>query len=425
MAGNVSRLLNGTFIPKMVRVKQSFPRPRIDSAEVADHVLEQLREDRFKAQIRSGMRVCIAVGSRGIANIAILARAVVDFCIEQGALPFIVPAMGSHGGATAKRQAEILATLGVTEASMGCPVVSCMDTVQIGITPDGRPVCIDRNAAQADAIILTCRVKPHTGFRGAYESGVMKMMAIGLGKQVGAESCHFRGLDKLGESIVTYGRIIRDNAPVAMAVAVVENAYDETARIDVLLPEEFDAKEPLLLKEAFSNMARLLFDKCDVLIVDRIGKNISGDGMDPNITGRFVSPNVKGGISSKSVGILGLTKETHHSGVGMGLADAICKRLWDDLDLDETYPNTITSKETSPVKIPPILDNDRETIQFCIRIANDIDLAHPRMIRISNTMELEHIMISEAMLEEARHIDGLTIESEPFELSFDENGNLF
>lgn len=423
MGENVARLLRDTRIPKMVRVKQSFPRPRIESAEIADHVLAQLK--RFKAQIRPNMRICIAVGSRGIANIATIARAVVDFCLAQGAQPFIVPAMGSHGGATAEGQTEILATLGVTEATMGCPVISCMDTVQIGVTPDGRPVRIDRNAAQADAIILTCRVKPHTGFRAAYESGVMKMMAIGLGKQAGAESCHFRGLDHLAESIVTYGRIIRDNAPVVMAVAIVENAYDETAKIEALAPEEFDEKEPLLLKEAFSNMARLLFDECDVLIVDRIGKNISGDGMDPNITGRFVSPNVHGGIFSKSVGVLGLTKETHHSGVGMGLADAVCRRLWDDLDLDATYPNTITSKETLPVKIPPIMRNDRETIQFCIRIANDIDLENPRIIRISNTMEMEHILISEAMIEEARGRDGLTIEGEPFEMSFDENGNLF
>lgn len=425
MSGSVSRLLADTYIPKMVRVKQTFARPRIEPENVPDYVAKLLRDSCIDTQLQPGMRVCIAVGSRGIANIVPVVREIAAFCLRKGTNPFVVPAMGSHGGATAQGQREILAALGVTEESVGCPIVSDMQTVQIAVTPDGRPVRIDRHAAKADAIILTCRIKPHTGFRGAYESGIMKMMAIGLGKQEGAESCHSRGLDYLAEGIVTYGRLVRDNAPVALAVACVENAYDETAKIVALAPNEFDAREPELLKEAFSNMARLHFDECDVLIVDRIGKNISGDGMDPNITGRFVSAKVQGGIRAKRVGILGLTRETHHSGVGMGLADAVCKRLWDDLDFDATYPNTITSKAIEPAKIPPIMRNDKETIQFCIRTAEDIDLRHPRIIRIANTMELEHIMISEAMVAEALHKPELSIESEAFDMSFDENGNLF
>lgn len=425
MGGVVSELLKDVKIPKMVRVQQKFARPKIEPADIPDVILELLKERKFSDRIKPGMNVCITAGSRGIANVNIITKTLVDYCKKKGAKPFIVPAMGSHGGATAEGQAEILASYGITEKTMGCPIVSSMETVEIGVTEEGHHVRIDKHAAAADAIIISCRIKPHTGFRGPYESGIMKMMAIGLGKQEGAEMCHAAGIKYMAHLVPMFGRTIRDNAPVVFALATLENAFDETAKLIALTAEEFDEWEPIYLKEAFANMPRLLFDECDLLIVDKIGKNISGDGMDPNITGTFATPYATGGIKAQRVCVLGLTEESHHSGVGMGMADAASKRLLEQVDLEVTYPNAITSTVLEPVKIPPIMESDKEAIQLCLRTANEIDKKNPRIIRIANTLELEHIMVSEAMLVEAQNNPNLLVEGEAFEMEFDENGNLW
>ena len=425
MGGVVSALLKDVPIPRMVKVRQVFPRPRIEPEQIPETIHNLLAEEKFASRIQPGMRVCITAGSRGIANIVSITKALADFCKERGASPFVVPAMGSHGGATAEGQREVLAALGVTEQAVGCPILSSMETVEIGVTEEGHHVRIDRFAASADAIIVSCRIKAHTGFRGPYESGIMKMMAIGLGKQEGAEMCHEAGIKHMARLVPMFGRTIRDHAPVVFALATIENAFDETAKIVALTAEEFDEWEPVYLKEAFRNMPKLLFGSCDVLIVDKIGKNISGDGMDPNVTGTFATPYASGGIKAQRVCVLGLTEESHHSGVGMGMADASTKRLLSQVDLEMSYPNAITSTVLEPVKIPPILDNDREAIQICIRTANEIDKNNPRVIRIANTLELEHILISEAMLEEARTHSDIIIESDPFEMEFNEEGNLW
>lgn len=424
MSSVISELLGGVYIPKMARVRQRFPRPQIKPEAIPETIFQLLEEDKFSEKIQPGMSVCITAGSRGIANIALITRTLVEYCIKRGAKPFIVPAMGSHGGALAEGQREILAALGITEETMGCPIRATMETVKVGETEEGHSVRIDKYAAAADAIIVSCRIKPHTGFRGPYESGIMKMMAIGLGKQEGAEACHGVGAKHMARMVPMFGRVIRDNAPIAFALATIENAYDETAKLIALTPDEFDEMEPVYLKEAFANMPRLLFDSCDLLIVDWIGKNISGDGMDPNVTGAFGTPYASGGIDAKRICALRLTEESHHSAVGMGLADAISKKLWEQVDLDVTYPNAITSTVLEPVKIPPIMENDRLAIQLCLHTANEMDRNAPRIIRISNTLSLEHIMVSEAMLEEAKRHSDITIEGVPEELQFDEEGNL-
>lgn len=424
MSSVISALLGGAYIPKMVRVRQHFPRPQIKPEAIPETIFHLLEQEKFAEKIQPGMSVCITAGSRGIANIALITRTLVEYCIKRGAKPFIVPAMGSHGGALAEGQREILAALGITEETMGCPIRATMETVKVGETEEGHSVRIDKYAAAADAIIVSCRIKPHTGFRGPYESGIMKMMAIGLGKQEGAEACHGVGAKHMARMVPMFGRVIRDNAPIAFALATIENAYDETAKLIALTPDEFDEMEPVYLKEAFANMPRLLFDSCDLLIVDWIGKNISGDGMDPNVTGAFGTPYASGGIDAKRICALRLTEESHHSAVGMGLADAISKKLWEQVDLDVTYPNAITSTVLEPVKIPPIMENDRLAIQLCLHTANEMDRNAPRIIRISNTLSLEHIMVSEAMLEEAKRHSDITIEGVPEELQFDEEGNL-
>ena len=424
MSSVISELLGGVYIPKMARVRQHFPRPQIKPGAIPETIFHLLEQEKFAEKIQPGMSVCITAGSRGIANIALITRTLVEYCIKRGAKPFIVPAMGSHGGALAEGQREILAALGITEETMGCPIRATMETVKVGETEEGHSVRIDKYAAAADAIIVSCRIKPHTGFRGPYESGIMKMMAIGLGKQEGAEACHGVGAKHMARMVPMFGRVIRDNAPIAFALATIENAYDETAKLIALTPDEFDEMEPVYLKEAFANMPRLLFDSCDLLIVDWIGKNISGDGMDPNVTGAFGTPYASGGIDAKRICALRLTEESHHSAVGMGLADAISKKLWEQVDLDVTYPNAITSTVLEPVKIPPIMENDRLAIQLCLHTANEMDRNAPRIIRISNTLSLEHIMVSEAMLEEAKRHSDITIEGVPEELQFDEEGNL-
>ena len=425
MNSTVSNLIKEVEIPRFVKVKQRFERPCIDIDKIPETVEILLRSKKFSNKILPGMNVCITAGSRGIANIDIILKTIVEYCRKRKAKPFIVPAMGSHGGATAEGQTDILAALGITEKTMGCPIVSSMETVQIGLTGEGHRVYIDKNAAEADAIIVCCRIKPHTCFRGPFESGIMKMMTIGLGKQYGAEACHASGFKHMAHLIPLFGRVVRDNAPIVFAVASLENAFDETAKIVALLPGEFEAEEPELLKEAFSYSARIWFDDCDVLIVDQIGKDISGDGMDPNITGTFCTPYASGGIKAERVCILGLTEASKGNGNGVGMAHVISKRLKDQFDPEISYPNAITSTVLQPVSIHMTMQNDKETIQMCIRTCNQADRKNLRIIRIKDSLHIEHIWVSEAMLEEAKRNPNLKIESEPEHLPFDEAGNLW
>lgn len=421
----VADLVKDTYVPKMFRVKQVFPRPKIEKEEIPGIIQNLLSQEKFASRIKPGMRIAITAGSRGVANVALTTRCIADFVKSRGASPFVVPAMGSHGGATAEGQKALLAGYGVTEEQVGCPILSSMEVKKIGVNEEGGDVYIDKNAAEADGIILGCRIKPHTAFRGAYESGMMKMMAIGLGKQYGAEVCHEAGFKNMAKNVPLFGKCIIKNAPILFAVPTIENAFDETCRILAVAAEDIEAEEPGLLKEAFSYMPRILVDSCDVLIVDQIGKNFSGDGMDPNITGTFCTPYASGGIDSQRVVVLDLSPETHGNGLGIGLASATTKRVYDQLDLAAMYPNAITCTVLTGVRIPLVMESDKEAIQVCIKSCNEIDKKHPRVVRIPNSLQLEHIMLSEAYLEEIKGNPNLIVESEPEYLPFDEDGNLW
>ncbi len=421
----VADLVKDTYVPRMFRVKQNFPRPRIEKEEIPDVINGLLSQEKFALRIKPGMRIAITAGSRGVANVALTTRCIADFVKSRGASPFVVPAMGSHGGATAEGQKALLAGYGVTEENVGCPILSSMEVKKIGVNEEGGDVYIDKHAAEADGIILGCRIKPHTAFRGPYESGMMKMMAIGLGKQYGAEVCHEAGFKNMAKNVPLFGKCIIKNAPVLFAVPTIENAFDETCRILAVAAEDIEAQEPELLKEAFTYMPRILVDSCDVLIVDQIGKNFSGDGMDPNITGTFCTPYASGGIASQRVAVLDLSPETHGNGLGIGMASATTKRVYDQLDLASMYPNAITCTVLTGVRIPLVMESDKEAIQVCIKSCNEIDKKNPRIVRIPNSLQLEHIMLSEAYLDEIRDIPGLDVESEPEELPFDEDGNLW
>ena len=306
--GVLEEMLDPIPLPRTLRIRQRFDDDYI--ADVEAETLERLRASGQLARIRPGQKVAITVGSRGVDRIDQITRATVRAIKEAGGEPFIVPAMGSHGGATAQGQVEVLAHLGVTEASVGAPIRSSMEVVELGRLENGLPVYADRIAAQeADAIVVVNRVKPHTAFRGRVESGLLKMLAIGLGKQKGAEATHQLGFGHMAENILKMSRVMIAKLPILFGVATVENAYDRSCLIEVVPAGLMEEREPALLEEAKRRMPRIPFDRFDVLVVDYIGKNISGDGMDPNITGRFPTPFAKGGPEVTKVVVLDLTEE--------------------------------------------------------------------------------------------------------------------
>lgn len=421
----ISQLVSDVALPKMFKVRQHFPRPKIERDDIPDVVAQCLGEEKIAATIRPGMRIAITAGSRGVANVALITKSIAAFVKARGAQPFVVPAMGSHGGATAEGQRDILAGYGIVEDYVGCPIVSSMDVVNIGKNEEGTDVFIDKQAAGADGIIVSCRIKPHTAFRGPYESGIMKMMAIGLGKQHGAEVCHAEGFKNMAKNVPLFGKAILQHAPILFGLATIENAFDETCKIVAVHADDVVEQEPPLLQEAFTYMPKILVDECDVLVVDQIGKNFSGDGMDPNITGTFCTPYATGGIKSQRVCVLDLSPETHGNAIGLGYSSATTKRVFDQLDLPSMYPNAITCTVLGGVRIPIVMESDKEAIQVCVRTCNEIDKTNPRIVRIPNSLHIEHIMLSEAYYEAAQQMPNLTIESEPDYLPFNENGDLW
>ena len=422
--GAIRTLLQDVTVPKMARIRQVFDDTHIAEQDIPKVLREQLSQPAIADAIPAGGEVAITVGSRGVANIPLITKTIADFVKEKGATPFIVPAMGSHGGAMAEGQRLIIESYGVTEEAMGCEIRASMETVQIGTTEDGRPVRIDKHAAEADGIIVAGRIKPHTAFRGPYESGLMKMMAIGLGKQYGASIVHNDGFGEFYHNIPDFGNAILKHSKVLFGIGLIENAYDETREIHALTPQEIIDEEPALLLKAKSYMPRILFDSCDVLIVDEIGKNISGDGMDPNISGRFPTEFASGGIDAQKVAVLDLTNATHGNANGIGLSDVTTRRVLNKMDFEQTYPNSITNKLTGILKIPMVMDSDKLAIQMAVRTCLGIDEAAPRVIRIKNTMKMEYIEISESLLEDARKNPAIEICSEAAPLPFDAQDNL-
>ena len=422
----ISNLLKDVKIPKMFHAVQEFKKDRIEPERIPALVYEQLSRPEISRTVKPGMEIAITAGSRGVANVDVITKAIVDFCKEKGAKPFIVPAMGSHGGATPEGQLEVLAGFNITEETMGCPIRSSMETVLLGYSEYGKPVYQDKNAHEADGIILSCRIKPHNAFRGKYESGVLKMLVVGLGKQKGAESVHSDGMDNMARNIPANGRVALENSKILFAIPCVENAYDETALIEAIPTDQIFDREPELLKIAASNMPSILVGEADVLVVNEMGKNYSGTGVDPNISGTWSNDYVSGGLKVKRTCFLDLTDCSHGNANGIGLASVITARMFEKLDLNKIYMNSFTSTVLKSAMMPPVVANDREAIQACIRTANRIDRDHVRMVRIKNTLHIGEIMLSESYYEDVANgkYPGLTAVSEPAELLFDEEGNL-
>ncbi len=421
--GVVAGILDSVPLPRMAKINQIFEDNSIkDIAAVID---KEFAKPEIASCIKPGMDVAIAAGSRGIANLALIIREVVRNVKALGGKPFIFPAMGSHGGATDEGQREVLNSYGITEESIGAPIRSSMETVIIGSTQNNKPVHIDKHAAAADGIILVARVKPHTAFRGPVESGLMKMAVIGLGKQKGAESCHQDGFGNMAKNLELFGTVILEKTKLMFGVAIVENAFDNTSKIEAVLKERIKTREPELLDEARGLMPKIQFPKFDILIVDQIGKNFSGDGADPNITGTYCTPYASGGPECQRYVILDISDESHGNAVGMGMADFITKRLYDKIDFDASYPNALTSTVVSGVRLPMVLKNDRSALQAAVFTAVGIDKIRPKIVRIKNSSHVEEIWISEALLEEARRIAEVRIIEDAKDFPFNREGNLW
>ena len=412
-------------LPNMVRIKQHIEAPVVEDIPAA--VRGELDEIEASSLVKRGDRIAITGGSRGIANIDIVIKATVDYLKELGAKPFIVPAMGSHGGATAEGQRDVLAHYGITEQTVGAPIEATMDTVEIGKTADGLPVFLDRNAAEADGIVPLNRIKAHTDFKGSIESGLMKMMAIGLGKQRGANMYH-RAFFQYGfeHVIITVSSLMMDTGRVVFGLGLVENAHEHTAKVAAMRPNELIRRERELLVEAKSLMGRLPFDTLDLLAIDWMGKNISGTGMDTNIIGRmmqnFEPEPAKPAILR--IFVRDITEESNGNATGIGLADFTTNRLVEKVDRHATYMNGITGLGPQKSKIPFYYDTDKEAIEVAL---NTIGLTPPeeaKVARVESTLTLATLDISEAFIEDAKLRSDLKIvgEAKPFE--FDASGNL-
>lgn len=424
--GAVSHLLKDVPLPKMFHAAQQFPAAHIWREEIAGAVAEEIRRSGMGERIKPGMQIAVTAGSRGIRNVDEITRSVVACVKARGATPFIVPAMGSHGGATAEGQKELLSLYGITEESMGCEIRSSMETVLLGHSEMGRPVYMDKNAWAADGVIISCRLKPHNAFRGPYESGPCKMMTVGLGKQKGAEQVHADGMDIIARNIPAMAKVTLGTGKILFALPCLENAYDQTMMLEAIPPEKILRREPELLKIAFANMPSILVGQGDVLIVDRVGKNFSGTGVDPNVTGTFSTPYASGGVRVQRTCFLNLTEESHGNALGVGLASAITRRIFDQIDCDAMYTNCITSTVVKSAMLPCVLSSDKEAAQFCLRTCNRIDAQNPRVIRIQNSLHIGQVMLSEAYYADvtAGKYKGLAALDEPEDLTFNEEGTL-
>lgn len=415
-ADRFARELRDVALPHVALVEHTLATPP-PIADVDAAVHEAVRT----VDVPSGS-VAIGVGSRGIARIDDIVRALVRELRARGAQPFIVPAMGSHGASTAEGQVEVLAHLGITEASVGAPIRATMETVVVGTTDDGLAVYVDALAYAADAIVVVNRVKPHTSFRGPIESGPSKMLAIGLGKLDGARSIHSLGWPGMRTNVVSAARAVLATGKVAFALAIVENAHDEPCRVEAIAAAQLPAREPVLLEEAKANLARLPFDRIDVLVVDRVGKNISGGGADPNVTGRFPSDQISGGPSVQRLVYLGMTDVSDGNGNGIGLADVVSAELaarWDPLP---TYLNALTTTAAGNARLPMVMPTKPLAVAAALRMCAGVAPSRAILVRIANTLELDRMWLSEAAVAAAgERVRALT----PFaEMSLDDGYDL-
>lgn len=413
-------------LPKMLRIKQKLEAPFIEN--VHNEVVSGIESINLGSNIREGQTVAIGCSSRGIENYAAIVKATVESLLKLNLKPFIFPAMGSHGAASSAGQQKVLENYGISENAMSVPIKSSLEVVKIGETEDQLPVYIDKFASAADHIVLINRIKPHTEFDSDIESGLMKMMAIGLGKKTGATIYHkaimVHGYSKVIKSVA---RKVLQSGKILFGVGVVENGFSQSSQIGVLKSFELEVKEKELLLEAKRLTSRLPFEDVDVLIIDEMGKDISGTGFDTKVVGRILMPLVAKEPDTprvKRIVVCNLTENTEGNADGVGIADFVTQRLVDKIDFNTLYVNAIAGCETEHAKIPLTLKNDQEAIEIAIGSLGMISQEKLKIIRIENTLRLGEVMVSEAYLNEISQREDLEIIAESRPMDFKTNGNL-
>ena len=411
--------LDQVVFPQMVKIRQKYDPFQI--TDVPGHLKRELEEKiRDKAAYR-GRRIAITAGSRGIPFYPEIVRTLVDVLKDWGAEPFIVPAMGSHAFGVAEKQREMIEGYGITEEAMGCPILASMEVAELGRTSDGTMIYCDRHAYESDGIVVLNKVKPHTSFKAEHESGLMKMMVIGLGKHLGAATVHMRGYEEFPRLMKEGGMVVLEKAPIAFAVGLVQNAYDDISNLEVVPKEHIPERDKALLEIAKEKLAKFKFPSADVLIIDQIGKNIGGAGFDPNVVARKdrVYP---GTLVSQNIFVRGLTEESHHNGSGLGVVDVTTLRCVRDVDWATTWTNMMTANFLPGCRIPCFARNDREALRWAIRTCTGIDYADARVVRIKDTMHMEEIQVSANMIGALEGRSDVEIISEPSAFRFVADG---
>ncbi len=411
--------LDQVVLPRMVKIRQKYDPYQIQ--DVPGHLRRELEGKVKDKGSLAGKEIAITAGSRGIPFYQEITRTLVDWLKAQGAKPFIVPSMGSHAGATAEGQVEMLATYGITEENMGCPIRASMEVEELGVLEDGTPIYCDKYAYHSDGIVVVNKVKPHTSFKGPHESGLLKMMVIGLGKHKGAATIHMRGYEEFSRLLLEGGGLYLKKAPILFAVGLVQNAYDDISDLEVIEKENIIARDAALLEIAKAKLAKFKFPDTDVLIIDQIGKNIGGAGFDPNVVARRdrIYP---GALVSQNIFVRGLTQETHHNASGIGTIEVTTLRCVRDVDWAITWTNMMTANFLPGCRIPCFAENDREALRWAIRTCTGIDYSDARVVRIKDTMHMEEIQVSENLARELQGRDDVEILSEPFDIDFGADG---
>lgn len=422
MKTSLNLILDDIALPRFAKVHQELPAPRLD--DVAAHIDEQLARPEFDQTVQAGQRIGITVGSRGIANMPLIVGTLADWVKSKDATPVIIPSMGSHGGATAEGQRQMLLGMGFTPEVTGCEIVSSLDVTELDEV-DGLKVLFSSDALACDGLILCNRIKAHTDIVGPIESGLMKMAAIGVGKHRGALQAHSRGLDKAGQMIQKIAPVMFEKANIIFGVGVLENSLDQTRDIVLIETDEIEQTERGLLAESRLHLPRLLIHDIDVLVVDYMGKNISGDGMDPNVLGRSLIGVKNPEMHVNKILVLDMTPESHGNATGIGLADITTARLFNQIDFTAMFTNGVTSNGIAGSRIAPFMPNQKMAMQCALRLTLIPDLTKARIVRIVNTLDVAEIWVSEALLDEVAANPALTQLTDPVELEFDEYDDLF
>jgi len=407
-------------MPEMVTIHESYDDQHI--SDVKGHLKAELEKLPDHGKF-AGKNICITVGSRGIPYLDVMVRTMCDTLKEWGAKPFLIPAMGSHGGATSEGQLEMLAGYNITEESMGVPIRASMEVVRYGEV-QGVPLYCDKYAYESDGIVVFNKVKPHTDFRGPHESGLLKMIAIGLAKHKGAATFHTFGFPSFSYLIPPVGKIFLENCPVAFGVGVVQNAFDDICNIEVCEAEKIVEMDARLLEIAKKRMAKFLFHDIDLLIIDEIGKNISGNGHDPNVTGRNLSGSFKDELNLKKLFVRGITPEAHHNGCGLSACDVTTRKVLNDVDWDATWTNGLTTGIMTAGQIPVYANTDKAAVQMCLKTLWGMDSADAKVVHIRNTLAMSTIQVSRPLWEEIKDKPGISYVGEAGTLSFTEDGDM-